>query len=147
MKRATMIVAVLALALAGCGGGGDEATADLPVLDDPQAEAELVIEGAGLQICDSDQSGEDISGAYKGATWGVGTAERPCSASEGDAGLVVLDFYNNEEAARARLESQFGDAGVSWLFDPVTVLSVTDASAPEVVDALNDALPDNPSDL
>lgn len=151
--RTVLTMILIAVLLVGCGGDGDdsasagvessESEADLPILDDPVEVVSAHIEEVGLTICYDEPSEPDISGAYGGHYWGVGDPR--CDGDYTEAGGINLRLYNDEAMAAQQLQTPFGDAYITWLIDPTTVVTLSTVSTPRVVTAMTQVLSDYPS--
>lgn len=124
----------------------EPAGADLPKLEDPYAEVEMLLEDAGLDICSRDQGSGDISGSYDSISYSLGNAESPCSGDPLDwPGSLSVDLYNDPTTASLELVQPTTDAYILWLVDPVSLVSTVESSTLEVLSTLKEAFADYPT--
>ncbi len=132
---AAALLAVGALAVAGCG----RADSSEPV---SFSDVASVIADAELRVCDEVETEARPPGAVEERRYDVGFA----CGDEDDEAVVVATAYDDEEdrdGAARRFEGQVRPPaqGALWTLGPFTV-RVSGDRDPEVVDALTEALDD-----
>ncbi len=113
-----------------------------PLTQRSYEEIRRALVGAGLTICDENQTGGNLSGAYEGHTYNV--ALGPCPSSRDDPiqqghGLISVDAYQTKASRdKAGIEG-FGDDFLSFIYGQF-VVETFETSQPKVVEAFEKAM-------